>query len=234
MSEIPGLAADVLGCGSEHRALDGHPAVRGVVVTRGQETFDRETEQHDALILPVEVPARDVVGRVEARNRADLESDVLQFRPGAAEELHRRADGEVEPVEASVQGCERRTYDLAAPETSVSSMPCPAPGGGGGVSGTTTRHDESLGGARSRGAASAAPVTPGRTLAGMDGRLCSKVGCARDAVATLTYDYGDQMAALGPLGAANDPQAHDLCSPHADRLSVPAGWLVVRHEALRA
>ncbi|MBP2378300.1 hypothetical protein JOF42_001795 [Microbacterium phyllosphaerae] len=68
----------------------------------------------------------------------------------------------------------------------------------------------------------------------MDGRLCSKVGCAREAVATLTYDYGDQMAALGPLGIANHPHAHDLCAAHADRLSVPAGWLVVRHEALRA
>ncbi len=53
-------------------------------------------------------------------------------------------------------------------------------------------------------------------------------------MATLTYDYGDQMAALGPLGIAHHPNAHDLCSPHADRLSVPAGWLVVRHEALRA
>nr|WP_201469377.1 DUF3499 family protein [Microbacterium hydrocarbonoxydans] len=68
----------------------------------------------------------------------------------------------------------------------------------------------------------------------MDGRLCSKVGCGREAVATLTYDYGDQMAALGPLGIANHPHAHDLCSPHSDRLSVPAGWMVIRHEALRA
>lgn len=68
----------------------------------------------------------------------------------------------------------------------------------------------------------------------MDGRLCSKVGCAREAVATLTYDYGDKMAALGPLGLAQHPHAHDLCSPHAERLSVPAGWLAVRHEALRA
>ncbi len=67
----------------------------------------------------------------------------------------------------------------------------------------------------------------------MHGRSCSQVGCAREAVATLTYDYGDQMAALGPLGAANDPHAHDLCSPHSERLSVPAGWLIVRHEALR-
>lgn len=64
-------------------------------------------------------------------------------------------------------------------------------------------------------------------------RLCSKVGCAREAVTTLTYDYADQMAALGPLGAAGDPHAHDLCAIHTDRLSVPKGWLVVRHETLR-
>jgi hypothetical protein len=66
-----------------------------------------------------------------------------------------------------------------------------------------------------------------------DERLCSKVACAREAVATLTFDYGDQMAALGPLGPGGDPHAHDLCALHAERLSVPAGWLVVRHEALR-
>ena len=69
---------------------------------------------------------------------------------------------------------------------------------------------------------------------GIDDRLCSKVGCSREAVATLTYDYGDQMAALGPLGPAGHPNAHDLCATHCDRLSVPSGWLVVRHEALRA
>ena len=64
-------------------------------------------------------------------------------------------------------------------------------------------------------------------------RLCSKVGCAREAVTTLTYDYGDQMAAIGPLGAGNDPHAHDLCAIHTDRLSMPRGWVVVRHETLR-
>jgi Protein of unknown function (DUF3499) len=64
-------------------------------------------------------------------------------------------------------------------------------------------------------------------------RLCSKVGCAREAVTTLTYDYGDQMAALGPLGGGGDPHAHDLCAIHTDRLSVPQGWVVVRHETLR-
>jgi hypothetical protein len=63
-------------------------------------------------------------------------------------------------------------------------------------------------------------------------RLCSKVGCAREAVSTLTYDYGDQMAALGPLGAGGDPHAHDLCAIHTDRLSMPRGWVVVRHETI--
>lgn len=61
-------------------------------------------------------------------------------------------------------------------------------------------------------------------------RLCSKVACAREAVSTLTYDYGDQMAAIGPLGRAGDAHAHDLCAIHAERLSMPRGWIVVRHE----
>ena len=34
------------------------------------------------------------------------------------------------------------------------------------------------------------------SVKGMRTRLCSKVGCAREAVTTLTYDYGDQMAAV--------------------------------------
>ena len=76
--------------------------------------------------------------------------------------------------------------------------------------------------------------TARHTLNVMNERLCSKVTCAREAVATLTYDYGDQMAALGPLGGADHPHAHDLCLQHAERLSMPEGWIVVRHEALRA
>ena len=64
-------------------------------------------------------------------------------------------------------------------------------------------------------------------------RLCSKVGCAREAVTTLTYDYGDQMAVLGPLGAGTDPHAHDLCAIHTTRISVTKGWDVERHDTLR-
>ena len=64
-------------------------------------------------------------------------------------------------------------------------------------------------------------------------RLCPKVACAREAVSTLTYDYGDQMAVLGPLGLPGDAHAHDLCAIHADRTSMPKGWGIVRHETLR-
>jgi len=84
------------------------------------------------------------------------------------------------------------------------------------------------------GAACAPGAPRADTVGTMRERLCSKVGCAREAVSTLTYDYGDQMAALGPLGPAADPHAHDLCAIHTDRLSVPRGWIVVRHETLQA
>ncbi|MFP7759752.1 DUF3499 family protein [Marisediminicola sp. LYQ134] len=67
----------------------------------------------------------------------------------------------------------------------------------------------------------------------MDGRLCSKVACVSDAVSTLTYDYGDSMAVLGPLSYAPEPHSYDLCPKHSERLSVPQGWQVVRHVVMR-
>ncbi len=59
-------------------------------------------------------------------------------------------------------------------------------------------------------------------------RLCSKVACGADAVATLTYDYADAMAVLGPLSYRTEPHSYDLCARHAERLSAPEGWQVVR------
>ena len=83
------------------------------------------------------------------------------------------------------------------------------------------------------GGGSAGGGGSGASVGAMLERLCSKVGCAREAVTTLTYDYGDQMAVVGPLGASGDPHAHDLCAIHTERLSVPKGWIVLRHETLR-
>lgn len=59
-------------------------------------------------------------------------------------------------------------------------------------------------------------------------RVCSKPGCTRGAVATLTYDYQEQTAVLGPLALSVEPHTYDLCEVHADSLTVPRGWQVIR------
>jgi hypothetical protein len=47
-------------------------------------------------------------------------------------------------------------------------------------------------------------------------------------VATLTYVYSDSTAVLGPLASYAEPHCYDLCVPHAERLTAPRGWEVVR------
>lgn len=59
-------------------------------------------------------------------------------------------------------------------------------------------------------------------------RSCSRPGCRRLAVYTLTYVYRDSTAVLGPLAAYVEPHCYDLCTGHADRLTAPRGWDVVR------
>jgi len=47
-------------------------------------------------------------------------------------------------------------------------------------------------------------------------------------VCTLTYVYRDSTAVLGPLAAFVEPHCYDLCGEHADRLTAPRGWDIVR------
>jgi len=47
-------------------------------------------------------------------------------------------------------------------------------------------------------------------------------------VATLTYVYSDSTAVLGPLATQAEPHTYDLCTDHAEALTVPRGWDVVR------
>ena len=63
-------------------------------------------------------------------------------------------------------------------------------------------------------------------------RPCSRVACSDEAVATLTYVYADSMAVLGPLSLSFEPHSYDLCARHAERLSAPQGWQVIRHQLL--
>ena len=47
-------------------------------------------------------------------------------------------------------------------------------------------------------------------------------------MATLTYVYADSTAVLGPLATYAEPHCYDLCEQHADSLTVPRGWEVLR------
>ena len=62
----------------------------------------------------------------------------------------------------------------------------------------------------------------------MSSRRCSRPTCKQNALFTLTYVYRDSTAVLGPLAAYQEPHCYDLCALHADRLTVPRGWDVVR------
>jgi len=57
-------------------------------------------------------------------------------------------------------------------------------------------------------------------------RQCSRSGCSEMASATLAYDYSSSTAWLDRLVGERDPHRYDLCSRHADRLSVPSGWFL--------
>lgn len=59
-------------------------------------------------------------------------------------------------------------------------------------------------------------------------RQCSRSGCQRSAVATLTYVYADSTVVLGPLATYAEPHSYDLCVLHAERLTAPRGWEVLR------
>lgn len=55
-------------------------------------------------------------------------------------------------------------------------------------------------------------------------RQCSRPGCRRPAVATLEFNYADQVAIIGPLQVFGNPHRWDLCEGHAQRTTVPYGW----------
>jgi len=47
-------------------------------------------------------------------------------------------------------------------------------------------------------------------------------------VATLTYAYADRAVVVGPLATYAEPHTYDLCLEHAERMTAPRGWDVVR------
>ena len=60
-------------------------------------------------------------------------------------------------------------------------------------------------------------------------RVCTKGRCKQPAHYTLTYDYEDKLAVIGPLSPESESAAHDLCRKHAIGFTAPQGWNEMRH-----
>lgn len=59
-------------------------------------------------------------------------------------------------------------------------------------------------------------------------RHCSRSSCTEPAVATMTYDYREATAVIGPLAPVARAGAFDLCAKHALSVTVPVGWQMIR------
>ncbi|MFP7695682.1 DUF3499 domain-containing protein [Trueperella sp. LYQ143] len=59
-------------------------------------------------------------------------------------------------------------------------------------------------------------------------RTCCRDRCQEPAVATMTYGYREATGVLGPLSPVLQPGALDLCKHHAETVTVPVGWNMIR------
>lgn len=56
-------------------------------------------------------------------------------------------------------------------------------------------------------------------------RRCVRPGCSVEAAASMRYGYARRTVWIDNLDDSSDPHCFDLCARHADRLSVPVGWV---------
>lgn len=59
-------------------------------------------------------------------------------------------------------------------------------------------------------------------------RQCSRNGCSAPAVGTVTFDYAGAVVVVGPLATFAEPHTYDMCRTHAEGLTAPRGWELVR------
>jgi len=217
--EVPRVATEELAHGPEHGALDEDtvpPRVVGVVpdVRAPTEAFDGQPVEDDAAARVVDAPAGHARGVHGVRQRGDLDDDAREVvGPGGTEVVDGVHDEVLEDVDPRAEERQRRTghrRPCAPAVAAPSAGTLPAAGSG------RLGHRPML------------VAVPTVGWAAMNARPCSKVSCAEPAVATLTYVYADSMAVLGPLSGVVEPHGYDLCARHADGLSAPEGWQVVR------
>lgn len=49
-------------------------------------------------------------------------------------------------------------------------------------------------------------------------------------MATLTYSQKEQTAYIGPLALTHEPHSWDLCETHAEKITAPVGWKLVKQD----
>ncbi|MGH2528484.1 MAG: DUF3499 family protein [Actinomycetota bacterium] len=57
-------------------------------------------------------------------------------------------------------------------------------------------------------------------------RVCAKMRCNAEAVATVGLSYGSRVVVVGDLVPEPNPNLVDLCTQHIERLTPPVGWSV--------
>ncbi len=57
-------------------------------------------------------------------------------------------------------------------------------------------------------------------------RVCAKMRCDAEAVATVGLSYGSRVVVVGDLVPEPNPNLVDLCTQHVERLTPPVGWTV--------
>jgi hypothetical protein len=57
-------------------------------------------------------------------------------------------------------------------------------------------------------------------------RICAKMRCGHEPVATVSLRYGDREVVVDDLHPERDPNLLDLCREHVARMTPPVGWRV--------
>jgi len=60
-------------------------------------------------------------------------------------------------------------------------------------------------------------------------RMCAKMRCGQEPVATVSLAYGEREVLVGDLSEDRDLEALDLCREHVERMTPPVGWSVRYH-----
>ena len=173
--------------------------------------FDGESKQVEGVVGLIDPPTGDTPAQLgPVRHRVDDQGGLAQLVGGEfAQMVHHRFDYFDEVVRPSALCCHDRSHDHASTRSPGASV--------------AARHPSTL-------VAPALAWTIMRERHPVE-RLCSKSRCPHTAQATLTYVYADQEAVVGPLSGQPEPHSYDLCEQHAQRLTAPVGWSVVRYRA---